>query len=42
MIEELRSRWDETQAEHRRELNSLKSTFVNKQEELVQHFVGLI
>ena len=30
MIEELRSRWDETQAEHRRELNSLKSTFVNK------------
>ena len=42
IIQELRYKVDQTQEEHKRELDSLKSAFDNKQEKLVEHFQGLI
>lgn len=42
LLEDLKSKWDKSQKEHKKELVSLKTTFVSQQEELVGHFQGLM
>ena len=42
MIDELRAQVDKSQRQHRKELDSLKTDFESRQEELVHHFQGLM